>query len=93
MAGTPITRVPARCSASSAPGNVGSSTATGWPGRTSLRISRSRACCAPVVTTTWAALDGSRSRSVRWRAVAARSAGSPCGKYPLVWVTAALSAR
>ncbi len=79
-AGIPTTWAPARCSASSTPGKVGSSTATGWPGSTSHRISRSIACWPPVVTITWAGSAGSPRRFARCSAMAVRSAGSPSGK-------------
>ena len=45
------------------------------------------ACWPPVVTITSAGSAGSPRRSVRWLAIAARRAGHPSGKYPLVAVT------
>ena len=51
------------------------------------------ACWPPVVTITSAGPAGSPRRSVRWLAIAARKAGSPSGKYPLVAVTDSVPAR
>ena len=52
------------------------------------------ACWPPVVTITSAGSAGSPRRSVKWRAIAARRAGHPSGKYPLVAVTgSALTAQ
>jgi hypothetical protein len=77
--GTGTTSAPREASSRRGGPYPGVSTATGSPGASSTRATRSTACWVPLVTTTWPGPAWTARAVPTWRAMAWRRPGWPAG--------------